>query len=376
VARSANKREQETLMALISSTPRKDGFRMPGEFEPHAGCWMLWPERPDNWRLGAKPAQRAFTAVAAAIAQFEPVTMGVSRNQFLNARNMLPEHIRVVEMSYNDSWMRDCGPTFVVNDKGTVRLIDWGFNAWGGLKGGLYFPWDQDDLVPQKVAEIERIDRYKAPVVLEGGSIHVNGEGTLLTTEECLLNPNRNPDLTREEIEEVLKEYLNLDKIIWLDRGVYLDETSGHVDNLCCFIRPGVVALTWTDDQSDPQYEISLDAYERLKAATDARGRKLEIHKIHQPNPIYITEEESQGVDAVDGTLPRAPGDRVAGSYINFYTANKGVVVPTFDDPHDQAALEALQRLFPDRQVIGVPAREILLGGGNIHCITQQQPRG
>ena len=343
---------------------------MPGEFEPHAGCWMLWPERPDNWRLGAKPAQKALVNVATAIAQFEPVTMGVSRGQFLNARHLLPDHVRVVEMSYNDSWMRDCGPTFVVNDKGLVRGIDWDFNAWGGL----YFPWDQDALVARKVLEIERIDRYKANMVLEGGSIHVDGEGTLLTTEECLLNPNRNPNLTRAEIEQVLQEYLNVEKVLWLGKGVYLDETSGHVDNLCCFVRPGVVALTWTDDTSDPQYEISLDAYERLKSATDAQGRELEVHKIHQPNPIYITEEESAGIDAVEGTLPRKPGDRMAGSYINFYIANGGVVMPTFDDPHDQAALETLHKLFPERKVVGVRAREILLGGGNIHCITQQQP--
>jgi agmatine deiminase len=363
-------------VALINSTPRKDGFRMPGEFEPHAGCWMLWPERPDNWRLGAKPAQRAFVDVATAIAQFEPVTMGVSCDQFRNARNLLPDNVRVVEMSYNDSWMRDCGPTFVVDDEGTVRLVDWDFNAWGGLERGAYFPWDQDELVPRKVAEIERIDRYKAPIVLEGGSIHVDGEGTLLVTEECLLNPNRNPNVSREEIEQALQEYLNVEKIIWLGRGVYGDETSGHVDNLCCFARPGVVALTWTDDVSDPQHEISLDAYERLALATDARGRRLQVLKIPQPNPICITEEESKGVDAVEGTLPRRPGDRMAGSYINFYIANGGVVAPTFDDPHDGAALEALQRLFPRRKVVGVRAREILLGGGNIHCITQQQPAG
>jgi len=363
-------------MALIRTTPRGDGFRMPGEFERHVGCWMLWPERPDNWRLGAKPAQKAFADVATAIAQFEPVTMGVSGGQFLNARNMLPDHVRVVEMSYNDSWMRDCGPTFVVNDRGEVRLIDWDFNAWGGLDAGLYFPWDQDDLVPRKIAEIERVDRYKGPIVLEGGSIHVDGEGTLLTTEECLLNPNRNPALTKEEIEQTLREYLNVEKIVWLGRGVYLDETSGHVDNLCCFVRPGVVALTWTDDTSDPQHEISLGAYERLKSTTDARGRKFEIHKLHQPDPIVITEEESAGIDIVDGTLPRRPGDRMAGSYINFYIANGGVVFPMFDDPHDRAALETLQELFPERKVVGVRAREILLGGGNIHCITQQQPTG
>jgi agmatine deiminase len=347
---------------------------MPAEFEPHVGCWMLWPERSDNWRLGAKPAQKAFVDVATAIAQFEPVTMGVSRTQFLNARNMLPDCVRVIEMSYNDSWIRDCGPTFLINDKGDIRLIDWNFNAWGGLKNGLYFPWDQDDLIPRKVAEIERIDHYKAPIVLEGGSIHVDGEGTLLTTEECLLNPNRNPNLSKEEIEKVLKQYLNVKKIIWLGKGVYLDETSGHVDNLCCFTHPGIVLITWTDDKNDPQYEISLNAYERLKVAIDSKGRNLTIHKIHQPNPIYITEEESQGVDTVDGTLPREPGDRMAGSYINFYIANGGIIAPTFNDPHDQAALKTLQELFPNRKVVGVPAREILLGGGNIHCITQQQP--
>jgi agmatine deiminase len=363
-------------MALIDSTPRRDGFRMPGEFEPHAGCWMLWPERPDNWRLGAKPAQRAFVDVATAIAQFELVTIGVSRGQFLNARHRLPGRVRVVEMSYNDSWMRDCGPTFVVDDKGSVRLVDWDFNAWGGLEGGLYFPWDLDDLVPRKVAEIERVDHYKGDIVLEGGSVHVDGESTLLTTEECLLNPNRNPGLTKGEIERILEEYLNIEKIIWLGKGVHLDEADGHVDNLCCFVRPGVVALTWTDDTSDPQHEISIDAYNRLKSATDAKGRKLVIHKLHQPNPIHITQEESEGVDGVEGTIPRRPGDRMAGSYINFYIANRGVVVPIFDDPHDSAALATLQELFPKRRVVGVQAREILLGGGNIHCITQQQPLG
>ena len=364
------------MTASPDSTPRQDGFRMPGEFEPHAGCWMLWPERPDNWRLGGKPAQRAFAAVATAIAQFEPVTVGVSNGQFRNARRMLPDPVRVVEMSCNDAWMRDCGPTFVVNDRGVVRGIDWNFNAWGGLQGGLYFPWDQDDLVARKVLEIERMDRYKANLVMEGGSIHVDGQGTCLTTKECLLNPNRNPHLTQAEIEEHLQQYLNVEKVIWLERGVYHDETSGHVDNLCCFVRPGVVALTWTDDKFDPQYEISRDAYARLGVTTDAHGRKFEIHKIHQPGPIHITQEESEGVDVVEGTLPRRTGDRLAGSYINFYIANGGVIMPIFDDPHDRAAIEMLQTLFPNRRVVGVPAREILLGGGNIHCITQQQPQG
>ncbi|MEA4909152.1 MAG: agmatine deiminase [Anaerolineaceae bacterium] len=359
---------------MIDSTPRQDGFRMPGEFERHDGCWMLWPERPDNWRQGGKPAQQAYVAVAAAISQFERVTMGVSAAQFRNARHMLPPQVRLVEMSNNDAWMRDCGPTFVNNGQ-VVRAIDWDFNAWGGLDGGLYFPWDLDDLVARKVAEIEWLDRYKAPIVLEGGSIHVDGEGTLMSTRECLLNPNRNPQLSPAEIEACLADYLNIQQVVWLEQGVYNDETNGHVDNICCFIRPGVVALTWTDDRSDPQYDISAEAYEHLVHARDAQGRLLEVHRIHQPGPIYITAAESQGVDPIEGTLPRQPGDRLAGSYINFYLANGGAVVPVFDDPHDAPALEALQKLMPERKIVPVPAREILLGGGNIHCITQQQPR-
>ena len=157
------------MSRTLDSNPRRDGFRMPGEFEPHSGCWMLWPERPDNWRLGGKPAQQAFVALATAIAGSEPVTVGVSAAQFANARRLLPPQVRVVELSSNDAWMRDVGPTFVVNERGAVRGVDWQFNAWGGLNGGLYFPWDRDDAVAQKVLEIEGCDRYRAPFVLEGG---------------------------------------------------------------------------------------------------------------------------------------------------------------------------------------------------------------
>jgi len=167
----------------LNSTPKKDGFRMPGEFEQHEGCWMIWPERTDNWRLGAKPAQNAFAEIASAIAEFEPVTMSVSNEQFSNARQMLPDYIRVVEMANNDSWMRDVGPTFLVNDKGEVRAVDWEFNSWGGLVDGLYFPWDQDDKIAQKVCEIENINNYRTDgFILEGGSIHVDGEGTCIVT--------------------------------------------------------------------------------------------------------------------------------------------------------------------------------------------------
>lgn len=362
------------MSRLIDSTPQRDGFRMPAEFEPHAGTWMLWPERPDNWRQGGKPAQRAFVAVATAIAGFEPVTLGVNHRQYENARNLLPPDVRVVEISNNDSWMRDCGPTFVVDNKGGVRGIDWKFNAWGGLDNGLYFPWDLDDAVPSKALEIERLDRYQAPIVLEGGSIHVDGEGTLFTTEECLLSPSRNPHLTRAQIERVLGEYLGVTKVVWLGQGLYNDETDGHIDNLVSPVRPGVVTLAWTDDPNDPQYSISKDALLRLSKATDARGRALEIVKLRTPSPVLISREESDGVDAVNGTLPRKCGDRTAASYVNYYACNGGIIMPTFGDSNDPAAHETLQRLYPERKVIDVPAREILLGGGNIHCITQQQP--
>jgi len=364
------------MYKLITTLPSEDGFRMPGEFEPHTRTWMLWPERPDNWREDAEPAQMAFVEVANAISQFEPVIMGVNPIQYDMARNLLPSDVQLVVLPNDDAWMRDCGPTFVIDKLSTVRGIDWKFNAWGGLEGGLYYPWELDDAVPQKVLEMDELECYKAPIVLEGGSIHVDGQGTLITTEECLLNPNRNPSLSRSAIEMVLQSYLNVSKIIWLGRGVYNDETSGHVDNLCCFLRPGVLALTWTDDKSDPQYEISQDALTRLENTSDAKGRNLVIHKIHQPDPVTITDIEAQGVEKLPGTKPRIAGDRMATSYVNFYLCNRGAVVPTFGDPHDQAALDKLQQLMPERKIVGVPAREILLGGGNIHCITQQQPGG
>jgi len=364
-------------MALkLDSTPQKDGFRMPGEFESHQGCWMLWPERGDTWRNGGKPAQKAFTAVAQAIAAFEPVTVGVNAGQYENARARLPHSVRVVEISHNDAWMRDTGPTFVINDAGAVRGVAWDFNAYGGLNGGLYFPWDQDRKINRKVMEIENVDWYRAPLILEGGAIHVDGQGTLLTTEECLLNPNRNPQLSREDIQTQLRQYLNVQKMIWLPRGVMLDETDGHIDELVCFARPGEVLLTWTDDTSDPQYPVSKEALDILKGSTDARGRSFTVHKLHQPGPLYMTAAESRGIDYDEDAEPRRAGDRLAGSYINFYIANGGVVVPLFDDPFDRPALSRIAAVFPERKVVGVPGREILLGGGCVHCITQQQPKG
>jgi agmatine deiminase len=362
-------------MLTLDSTPAADGFAMPAEWAPHAGCWMLWPERPDNWREGALPAQRAFAEVAAAIARFEPVTVGVSAAHYDFARAQLAPHIRVVEMSHDDAWARDVAPTFVTNGKGVRRGVDWKFNAWGGLDGGLYFPWDKDDAVAQKVLEIEGCDRYRAPLINEGGAIHVDGQGTALVTEQCLLNPNRNPQMSRAEIEQHLVEYLGVRHVIWLGHGVVDDETDGHIDNMACFVKPGVVALHWTDDRRDPQYEHSRDALERLSLATDARGREIEVIKLPMPGPLELTAEEAAGLLPRESSHRRLAGLRLAGSYVNFYIANRGIVMPLLDRKTDKSAAARLKRAFPGRKVVGVPAREILLGGGNIHCITQQVPR-
>ncbi len=361
-------------MKYLGTTPKLDGFYMPAEFAAHEAIWMIWPERSDNWRYGGKPAQAAFVNVAEAIAKYTKVYMAVSAEQYQNAYQLLSDNIHVVEMSNDDAWMRDVGPTFVINDKGERRAVDWEFNAWGGLHSGLYFPWDKDNQIAKKVAGYHNSLVYYADFVLEGGSIHSDGEGTIYTTEECLLNENRNPHLSKEEIEKNLCEYLGAEKVIWLGDGVYNDETDGHVDNIICVARPGEIILTWTDDENDPQYKISRAAEKALLSEKDAKGRTLKIHKIYQPGPIYITKDESLGVDAVDGTLPREEGDRLAGSYVNFLITNKAIIYPLLDEKYDGQARQKLQEIFPDYEVLGVPAREILLGGGNIHCITQQVP--
>jgi agmatine deiminase len=361
-------------MRTLQSTPAADGFRMPGEFEAHGGCWMAWPERPDNWRMAAGPAQEAFAAVAEAIAVSEPVTVAVSDGQFERCRAMLSPSIRVLEISTDDAWMRDIGPSFLTNGRGELRGVDWIFNAWGGAEGGLYSSWERDDRAARKILEVEGAERYRAPLILEGGSIHVDGEGTVLTTEECLLNPNRNPGLSREQIELHLCEHLGAEKVLWLGRGLDGDETDGHIDNLACFASPGVVLLCWPEDRDDPSRPAAEDAEARLARSADARGRALEVIRLPVPGPLRITAEEAEGVERRAGTQPRLEGERMAASYANFFIASSRVVYPLLDERTDERAGTIIAACFPGRELIGIPAREILLGGGNIHCITQQVP--
>lgn len=361
-------------MKVIDSTPKADGFRMPAEWESHSGCIMIFPERGDSWSYGGYAARKAFAQVASAIAESEKVTVCASEKQYENARRIMPPEVRVIEASSNDSWARDYAPTFVTGEN-TVRGINWSFNAWGGLYDGLYFPWDKDDKLARKLCDLYDADMYdKSGFILEGGSIHVDGEGTCITTEECLLSKGRNPELTKDEIEHNLREYLNVDKIIWLPYGIYNDETNGHVDNICAFVKPAEVVLAWTDDENDPQYERSAACYDVLSKSLDAKGRKITVHKLYMPKPVLVTAEDCNGLDTMDFKPVRTPEERLAASYVNFYISNKSVIMPFFDDPADEPARKLLEKLFPERKIVPVYARDILLGGGNIHCITQQIP--
>lgn len=362
-------------MRILRSSPAKDGFHMPAEFEKHYGCILIWPHRRDSWQNGAYAARKAFAELICEIARSEKVIVCARFEDYDSAREMLPPEVRVVEMSSDDSWARDVAPTFVT-DGNTVRGIDWGFNAWGGLYDGLYFPWDKDNKMARKLCDLLEYDSYDMRgFILEGGSIHTDGQGTLLTTEECLLGKGRNPGMTKAEIEEKLRDSLGIRKIIWLRRGIFNDETNGHIDNICAFTAPGEVVLAWTDDKNDPQYEISAECLDILSSETDAMGRRLKVHKLLLPEPICMTAEECAGLDNMDGEPTRLPGDRLAASYVNFYISNGSVIVPQFGDKNDKIAVEELQRLFPTRNVVGLKnGRDILIGGGNIHCITQQIP--
>jgi agmatine deiminase len=354
---------------------------------------MLWPFRTDNWRDEAKQAQIAFSNVAKAIGKFEHVKIGVLKELFANAQTYFTsnDNVTLEVFEYDDSWIRDSGPTYLLNDSNNIAGVHWKFNAWGGI----YKPYELDGRVADRVLELtDTSTKFMANFILEGGSFHVDGEGTILTTEECLLNANRNPHLNKAEIEQLLLHYLGGEKVIWLKRGLVADEdTNGHIDNIACFSKPGEVLLSWTDDPSDPQYAISREAWDILSSTTDAKGRNINIVKLFTPPPMYYSEEdcsllttgqsgEEQGEEEED--MSRQPGERMAASYANFYIANggvdangvsrRGVVCPSFHPESDEHALSVLQTAFPGFEVVMVPGRDILLGGGNIHCITQQQP--
>lgn len=386
----------------INGTPARDGYYMPGEFEPHEGCIMIWPERPGSWIYGAKAAREAFCNVIAAIAESEKVYVAVSEAGMESAKEMIFNNQTAKEQAWrgnvelflaetDDAWARDVAPTFVIKSdtdekqicnngkEANVRAVNWEFNAWGGKVDGLYALWDKDNAFAKYFAKQYGYDYYDAaPFVLEGGSIHSDGEGTVMVTEACLLSAGRNPSLSKEEIEKQLARYLGAKKVLWLPRGIYMDETNEHVDNVCAFLRPGEVVLAWTDNADDPQYPLSQQCLAYLEQVTDAKGRKLVVHKLPIPDiPVCITEEELAGYAFEEGEDEREAGERLAASYVNFYFSNEAVVMPVFggeNEASDKRAIALMEQWNPKRKVIPVYARDILVGGGNIHCITQQIP--
>jgi len=339
---------------MAEQVPVDHGFFMPAEWAPHERCWMAWPCRDSLWEEGLVAARAAYAEVAKAIAGFEPVTMLVNPEDLDQAVAACGEGVTCQTLPLDDSWMRDSGPSFLVDAKGGLAGVDWGFNAWGEK----FHPYDQDALIAERLLEHLGVSRYAAPLIMEGGSLHVDGEGTLLTSEECLLNPNRNPSLDRAAIEDLLRQYLGVEAFVWLGQGLDKDDTDGHVDNIACFVRPGVVMAVTCDDPADANHAILQDNLARLRRSRDARGRDLEVIELPLPREVRYLQ-----------------GQRLALSYVNYYIANGGIVMPSFGDANDAVAFEVVSKAFPDRKVVQVRADAILAGGGGIHCITQQQPR-
>ncbi len=336
-------------------TPKQAGFYMPAEWHPHACCWMAWPCHQESWaKIGFERARLAYARVANAIAQYEPVTMLVNPGDEASAKALCAETIRFISLPLNDSWTRDTGATFLLNNKQELAGVDWIHNAWGGN----YEDCALDNQIAAAIIAATKAKAFKAPLVMEGGSFHVDGEGTILSSKECLLNANRNPQLSQTEIEDYLFAYLGAEKVIWLNQGLVGDETDGHIDEIACFIAPAKVLTLITHDQSDINYARLHENLELLKSAKDAKGRALEVITIEQPPATYLN------------------GERLTLSYINFYLANNGIVMPAFGHPkQDQAAFELFTQLFPNHQITQIDALDVFAGGGGIHCITQQQPQ-
>ncbi|MDT7542198.1 MAG: agmatine deiminase [Acidobacteriota bacterium] len=338
-------------------TPRELGFRMPAEWHPHAATWLSWPKDPETFIDRVPQAERAFLQIIAALAPHEAVNLLVddetvervvrSHFGFVGAEN-----IRIIQLDTVDSWIRDYGPNFLIDGRGSLAYNDWTFNAWGNK----YEELKRDDAIPKKLESMLNIPRFEPGIVMEGGAIDVNGAGCVLTTEQCLLNPNRNPHLTRAEIETYLRDYLGVSKIIWLGEGISGDDTDGHIDDIARFVDERTIVCAVEEDTTDPNHKLLQDNLRRLQHATDANHRPFEIVTLPMPGII----------EGREGRLPA--------SYANFLIANSVVLLPVFGHSNDARAVETLQRLFPTRRVTPISASDLVWGMGTIHCLSQQQP--
>ena len=343
----------------MQQTPRSLGYRMPAEWAPHQATWLSWPHKEASWpgKLGA--ILPIYAQAVAALARSEPVHINVNdATMEAQARALLAAagadgQIQFHHFPTNDAWCRDHGAIFVVRDElPRMVAIDWDYNAWGGK----YPPYDLDNAIPQQMAAYLELPCLPTAMVLEGGSIDVDGQGLLLTSEQCLLNPNRNPTLDQHAIEVQLRNFLGVEKILWLGEGIVGDDTDGHIDDIARFVAPGVVVAAVEEDPLDENYAPLQENLERLRSMTDLSGRPLTILTIPMPPPISYE------------------GQRLPASYANFYIANSVVLLPTFGHPNDERVRDTLQRCFPQRDIVGLDCREIVWGLGAWHCLTQQVP--
>lgn len=334
-------------------------FRMPAEWEPHEATWLSWPHNLETWPEKLEAAEDGFAAIVAALEGSEEVRIlagddlvEASARRAFERNAASDSHVRFFRVPTNDAWIRDHGPIFVLDREGRLAITDWKYNAWGGK----YPPWDLDDAVPARLADLLDVPAHRPGMILEGGSIEVNGSGTLLTTESCLLNPNRNPRLGRDDIEEQLRAFLGATNVLWLGEGVSGDDTDGHVDDLARFIGPSTAVTVVEDDPADPNHAPLKANLDKLRAMTDETGRRLQIVTLPMPRPVF------------DGS------NRLPASYANYYVANRVVLVPVFGDPKDETACQTIASFFPTRRVVPIRSTALLAGLGAVHCLTQQQP--
>ena len=345
-------------------TPSTLGFYMPAEWRQHAATWLTWPKDPETWPGRVSQVEEIYLQMLAALTPYETVNLLVDDEDTEHAvrrRCTFPsvENLRFHRIPTVDSWIRDYGPNFVVDDNSATAFNDWIFNAWGNK----YETLKQDDGVPRLLEPVLNLRRFEPGIVLEGGAIDVNGAGCVLTTEQCLLNPNRNPQLSREEIETYLKQYLGVGKVLWLGEGIVGDDTDGHIDDIARFVSPNIVVCALEEDPEDANYELLQDNLARLKSMTDADGRPFRIVELPMPGIVGGTSTDTRNLD------------RLPASYANFYIANSVVLAPVFGHRNDARATETLQRVFPTRRVVPINCEPLVWGMGTIHCVTQQQPQ-
>jgi agmatine deiminase len=346
-------------------TPAALGYFMPAEWRLHEATWLSWPKDPLTWPDRVPQVEAVFLQMMAALAPHEVVNLLVDDAEteaLVRQRCLFPaaDNIRFHQLQTVDSWIRDYGPNFLLN-KHTQSLAynDWIFNAWGNK----YEELKRDDTIPAELEATLGVRRFEPGIVMEGGSIEVNGNGIVMTTEQCLLNFNRNPDLNRVAIEDLLKNYLGVEQVLWLGEGIVGDDTDGHIDDIARFVAPDTIVCALEDDPADSNYELLLDNLRRLQKATDFAGRNFEIVTLPMPGVLAASNDNS----------PRAL-DRLPASYANFYIANNVVLAPIFGHENDKRALETLQRVFPTRRIVGINCEPLVWGMGTIHCVTQQQP--